>query len=600
MYVKRTLYALIHGIFRFSEETRRSKCARSDGRTLREILYYGDVLSYMREQRSGRKEFIKKYEQVCDNNAEKMAITYLLDSGDKKLFTYKDLHELSKSLSEKLCKVGLTQGDRVAIISVLSPYCYIAYFAFVYAGLTAVIIDPQLPEQEKDRLLANADIRGIVSSEAVYDNYANHFDKEMPVLNIENGQGFVEKCSATLLPTSDPDIDAAAILYSSGTTSQAKGVVIGFEQQIRATVVDLEFVGTNDIRWLEVYPFFHISGLSSSLAILFNGAEIGLIENVSAVKLQQAFQSYRPNTFALVPKVYEVFEGKVREAIKEKGAFAESVLLTLMRLCGFIRKHSGLNIGKYLFASVNRQLFGGQMKFLGVGGGLSKPKTIEFFLQLGFVWFNTYASTEANVPITATTYKDRYPLFSSGRVDRFPNVSIKINSPNASGEGEILVQSDLLLKGYFRDPELTSAAFDEYGYFKTGDLGFVNKKNELIITGRAKEFIGLHSGEKVSPEDIERLYTEVITSAPFACAAVPCKAGDFDEAHLFIVIGELSKDEQQDLRKRIMMFSSQTGTLYQISVIHFIDELPTTSVGKVKRFQLKEIALAELSGGSTL
>ena len=548
----------------------------------------------MSKNNNGRNEFINKFERVCNLYAERTAVTYLLDGGEKEKYLFSDLREKSLQLAEKLKTSGLYPGDRVAILSALSPFCYISYFSFVYAGLTAVIIDPQLPEQEKDRLLANADIRGIVASEAVYSSYAKRYDNKMPVLHIEDGRVYSESSQRSIMPpTPDPDLDAAAILYSSGTTSQAKGVVIGFEQQIRAIDTDLKFVGTNNIRWLEVYPFFHISGLSSSLAILLNGAEIGLIEEVSAVKLQQAFHNYRPNTFALVPKVYEVLEGKTREAIKAKGALVASVIFTLMRLCGSIRKNLKINLGKLIFTSINRQLFGGKMVFLGVGGGLSNPKTIEFFLQLGYVWFNMYASTEANVPITSTTYKDKYTIRSSGRVDRFPNVQIKINSPNISGEGEILVKSDLLMKGYFRDAELTAAAFDEYGYFKTGDLGYVNKKNELIITGRAKEFIALHNGEKISPEDIERLYAEVAGTVEFACAGVPSKDGSYDTAQLFIEKGGLSDDEQQNIRSRILRFSAHIGNLYQVYGVHFIDKIPVTSIGKVKRFQLKETTFAD-------
>jgi long-chain acyl-CoA synthetase len=547
---------------------------------------------------NGRFELIKRFEQICDRCGEKTAITYLLDNDEKELFSYNNIREQAKLIADRLHTSGLYPGDRIAIISVLSPYCYITYFAFIYAELTAVIIDPQLPLQEKSRLLANADVRGITASRVEYDTYANRFDSEMPVFDIENGILYNESIDrVTQKPTPDPDIDTAAILYSSGTTSQAKGVVIGFEQQLKAAIIDLELVGTSNIQWLEVYPFFHISGLSSSLAILLNSAELGLVENVNATKLQQAFQNYRPNTFALVPKVYEVLEGKIRDAIKSKGAFTENVLLFLMRFSGFLRKNFRLNVGKYLFASVNKQVFGGNMVFLGVGGGLSNPKTIEFFLQLGYKWFNIYASTEANVPITTTTYKDNYPVYSSGRVDRFPNIHIKIHNPNDSGEGEILVKSDLLMKGYFREPELTAAAFDERGYFKTGDIGYINKKNELRITGRAKEFICLHNGEKVSPEDIERIYAEVIEAASYACAGVQNKDSNFDTAQLFIENGDMSQAEIEEMSKRILSFSATIGGNYSISRIHFVSKLPLTSVGKVKRFELQKIALTENTGG---
>jgi long-chain acyl-CoA synthetase len=542
---------------------------------------------------SGREKLTSLFEKVCNECGDKTAVKYLLDNGEEKLFSFNAIQQAVKELTNNLVLCGLRPGDRAAILSTLSPYCYITYFAFVYAGLTAVVIDPQLPETEKDRLLANADIRGVVASASQYETYAKRFETITPVLNIESGQEFDENISRPAMEsTPDPDMDAAAILYSSGTTSQAKGVVIGFEGQLKAIHIDLEFVGTNNIQWLEVYPFFHISGLSSFLAIMLNGAEIGLLDNMTAVKLQQSFQIYRPNTFAMVPKVYEVFEAKIREAIHSKGQAIEAVLFLLMRFCGFIRKHLHINFGKILFKSINKQVFGGRMIFLGVGGGLSNPKNILFFLNLGYVWFNMYASTEANVPMTSTTWQDNFPVGSSGRVDRFPNIHIKIDNPDTSGIGEILIKSDLMMKGYFREPELTAAAF-ENGYFKTGDLGYINRKNELVIMGRAKESIFLHTGEKVSPEDIEAIYSEVFNSSvAFSCCGVPDEDG-YDTAHLFVEKGNLSVSDMEKIKKRVFDFSSGIKSNYTVSSVHFIERLPMTSIGKVKRFELQKLALAE-------
>jgi len=536
---------------------------------------------------TGRDHFINKFEEVCNKNPNKIAITYLQDNGSTKNFTFNDIKHQAKQMAKNLKSANQTPGDRTAILSPLSPHCYIAYFAIAYAGLTAVIIDPQLPDTEKDRLLTNADIRSIITTENIHKTYTYN----VPAINIQNGQ--ILNTAPPQPPTQDPDPEAAAILYSSGTTSQAKGVVIGYHQQLKSADINLQITGTNNIRWLAVYPFFHISGLSSFLAVLLNGAQLGLIENVNAAKLQEAFQNYKPNTFALVPKVYTVFEEKIKEAIKAKGPIPQRVIFSLMRLSGFIRKHTGLNPGKHLFASINKQLFGGNMVFLGVGGGPSNPKTIEFFLQLGYVWFNIYASTEANVPITSTTHKDRYPVGSSGNVNRFPNINIKIANPNPSGEGEILVKSDMIMKGYFREPELTAAAFDQEGYFKTGDLGYINNKDELRITGRAKEAILLHNGEKVSPDDIEHVYSRIINGPAFACAGVPHPSGTYDTTHLFIENTALHQNDTAKLQEKILSYSVTAGSNYTISKVHFIDKLPLTSIGKVKRYALQKTALSE-------
>jgi acyl-coenzyme A synthetase/AMP-(fatty) acid ligase len=106
----------------------------------------------------------------------------------------------------------------------------------------------------------------------------------------------------------------------------------------------------------------------------------------------------------------------------------------------------------------------------------------------------------------------------------------------------------------------------------------------------------MHTGKKVAPFDVDTLYNTLYPGVILASCGVPNKDGTYDEIHIFIEKGKLSADKQEELRKKIISFSSDTSTLYQISSIHFINKLPTTSVGKVKRFQLKDMAIAEREG----
>ncbi|MCL2722775.1 MAG: acyl--CoA ligase, partial [Treponema sp.] len=202
------------------------------------------------------------------------------------------------------------------------------------------------------------------------------------------------------------------------------------------------------------------------------------------------------------------------------------------------------------------------------------------------------------VPATSTGDFDNYPVGNEGNINRFEGISIIIDNPNELGIGEILIKSVLMMKGYFRDQELTISAFNKQGYYKTGDLGYIDKKNNLHVTGRIKEAIMLHTGKKVAPSDVDDLYSKLCPDTPIASCGVPYRDGMHDEIHLFVEKSELSEEEQLSLKNRIMEFSAETSTLYQIAAIHFINKLPITSVGKVKRFQLKEIALAELAGGN--
>jgi len=345
--------------------------------------------------------------------------------------------------------------------------------------------------------------------------------------------------------------------------------------------------------FLHILPFSHIAGYSSAFAHFFTGCELCMIEDIEPRKLVKGFIECQPHYFTIVPRVYEVIEEKIRQEIHNKGTLVERIINMLLALSVFMRSRLGVNIGRLLFGGVTNKIFGKKMFGLGTGAAICKESTAKLFYAFGYVWANFYATTETGVPTVGTGITDRIPFNSEGFVNKHQEISVKIHSPDENGIGEIRVKTSLIMKGYFRDPELTSAAFDEDGYFKTGDLGYIDSKDYLHITGRIKEAILMHTGKKVAPSDVDALYGKLCPEVRIASCGVQRKNKTYDEIHIFIEIGELTLDKQQELKKRIMELSAQTSTLYQISKVHFIDKLPTTSVGKVKRFQLQEAALAQ-------
>lgn len=217
---------------------------------------------------------------------------------------------------------------------------------------------------------------------------------------------------------------------------------------------------------------------------------------------------------------------------------------------------------------------------------LSVKHQRQSFLDLGLNWANIYALTESGLPATMTGIKDKYPVLTAGSMKHNPEIEIAIHNKDFEGIGEIYVKSDLIMKEYFREPELTKAAFDK-GYFKTGDYGYVDDKGYLYITGRMKESILLHNGKKVSPSDIDEYYGKLCPGIMIASCGVGKDA--FDEIHLFIQTAEMEKEKLTEATEKIEE-QSKRNSLYQIKQIHFIDKIPVTSVGKVKRYQLVKLA----------
>ena len=547
----------------------------------------------------GHQEFAEQLEQICTQYANKNAIVYMRNDGSKTFFTFKEIYNHIQVSREQFAQAGLHSGDRVAIIAPHSPFAIMAGLSLACSNLTSVLIDASLPAEEINRLLELSDVRAVFIVTDLYDGMDKSLATEIPVFQIttiaDNLEIFEGSASSVKKgPTTDPHLDVIAILYSSGTTASVKGVMIPYRSVNIARELYLINTGLNaDMTYLLVLPFNHVAGYSNSLQYFLTGCEIGMIEDVDAPKLSKGLSEYQPVFFAMVPRVYEVIENKIRQEVRRKGASAEKYVLFMLSCSGFLRKNFGINIGKKLFKNINAKVFGKNFYGLGTGATPIKESTAQFYLNLGFEWANFYSLTETFVPCVGTGIHDHYPAGTEGNVKRHPGIEIKIHEPDENGIGEIRIKSVLMMKGYFRDTELTAAAFDRDGYFKTGDLGYIDKKDYLHVTGRIKEAILLHTGKKVAPSDVDDLYNPLCPDNAMASCGVPNRGGVYDEIHLFIENAKLSADEKQDLRKSIIEFSAQTSTLYQIASIHFIDKLPTTSVGKVKRFQLKEIALTE-------
>ncbi|MDO4650563.1 MAG: AMP-binding protein, partial [Eubacteriales bacterium] len=376
---------------------------------------------------------------------------------------------------------------------------------------------------------------------------------------------------------SDPDYEAIAILYSSGTTSNAKGVVIGYEQEMRAMDRLLEVVGTSDIRYLMMFPNSHVSGFTDALVLLLRGGTLATMEESSATQLVKGFQIYKPNTFGMVPKVWETFKGKIEEGIRAKGKTKARVIFGLISLCGKLRKATGINMGRKVFASINQEVFGGNLQNIHTGGGKAIPEVNEFFWNLGFDVYDFYASTEANIPIMVAK-SVRKPLAGMGKPTALKGIDLRIQNPDTTGVGEIQVKSDTLMRGYFRNPELTLAAYED-GYFKTGDYGKL-ENGEIFITGRIKDSIYLKNGEKVSPDDIETMYRKYLPEEiDFSVAGV---ADDQGYSHVGVfVVGE--KGQYDHLFRKI---NKQMSENYRFKELTYVESLPKTSVGKVKRYLL--------------
>lgn len=540
----------------------------------------------------------KEIEDVFLKYKEKTAIEYMLENGGKRKFRYGEIHQNILSFETVMREHRIKAGDRVAILTPHSPYGIITCMACAYWNLTSVLLDASLPEQELKRLLNLSDVRAVFTTEKFSKAECVRKYSDIPVFDIEREdfsypvfEGYSDVVK--MEQTKDPDEEVIAILFSSGTTSSMKGIMITYQSIPTARDIFTDLAGLKpEMSYLLVLPFNHIAGFTGAMTYLLTGCTLGMIENVNASKLQKGLLEFQPSYFAMVPRVYEVMEQKIRQAVKEKGKAAEISFAAMLRISGFLRKYLGIKIGRKLFAPVLGSVFGKNIFGLGTGAAPCKEKTAEFFLNMGIEWANLYAATETGVPIAATGIHDRYPVGTVGNVRREKRIEVRIKNPDHEGCGEICVKSPLLMKGYFRDSELTREAFED-GYFKTGDYGYIDKKGYLYVTGRMKENIVLKNGKKVSPSEIDEYYSMRHPDLMLACRGIPEQEGLEDKVHLFVEESSGNSELREQMRYALERTSRNAETMYQVSKIHFVDKIPLTSIGKVKRHLLVEPKLSK-------
>ena len=172
----------------------------------------------------------KKLEQTCSAYSNKTAITYLRDSGSVEDYSYQDMFGYITKVSRAYEDMGLKKGDRVAVILPPAPWAYFSIMGLAYFGATSVILDGGLQKDELHRLIIDADVSMIITSAPIYREKL--IDSDVSVLDAYNS--WKQLNDKEIKHAIDPDTDAIAILYSSGTTSSAKGVVIGYEQEMNA------------------------------------------------------------------------------------------------------------------------------------------------------------------------------------------------------------------------------------------------------------------------------------------------------------------------------------------------------------------------------
>lgn len=417
-------------------------------------------------------------------------------------YTYNDIRAKVEVIQAQMSDLGLMSGDKIAILSQNMPNWNIAYFAITTAGMIAVPILPDFSPAEISNILEHSQSRAIFVSDRLRSKVEEEAVSKLSTIysidNLSLVKGEKVTSSATVKATPMPD-DLAVIIYTSGTTGRSKGVMLSHKNLASEVMMasDLQPVYPEDV-FLSILPLSHT--YESSLGMLlpfYGGSSVVYMEKPPAAStLVPLLKKVQPTIMLSVPLIIEkIYKGQILPK------FTQSKVVKMLYSIAPIRKMLNRVAGKKLM-----ETFGGRIRFFGIGGAKLDPIVEKFLMEAKFPIAIGYGLTET-APLLAGTNPQMATFQSTGPA--INGVSIRIDNPNPqTGEGEIVCSGPNIMMGYYKDEEQTKAAFTEDGWFKTGDLGIVDKKGFIYIKGRLKNMILGPSGENIYPEEIESVINE--------------------------------------------------------------------------------------------
>ena len=429
---------------------------------------------------------------------------------------YKEYRSDVISLGTALNDYLHIKDSRVVIIGENTYHWYISYMALLCGSGLAVPVDKELPENEIVNVINRSKATAVIFSpkkkelikkvmeskqtdiKYFIEMYSDEELKKNTVgLNylIKQGNILINNGNNSYMDIEIDPEEFKVLLFTSGTTSKAKGVMLcnrNLAENINAVSAYVK-LGTND-RLLSILPLHHTyESTIGYLLPLANGASISVCQGLRHIVPD--LKETKPTALLTVPLLVENLYKKINENIKKSKK--DGLVNSMIHITNGL-KNVGIDVKRKVFNEIYENL-GGNIRIIVSAAAPIDAKIGKWVEDIGITFLQGYGLTET-APIAALTPEFKTKVGSAGK----PVIcaDIKIDNPNEKGEGEILIKSETLMLGYYEDEEATKEAIID-GYFHSGDIGYLDDEGFLFITGRCKNVIVTQNGKNIYPEEIE-------------------------------------------------------------------------------------------------
>lgn len=551
-------------------------------------------------------------ERVSKVFAGKVALRIWRDGAYREC-RYDELGEQVYVLAKGLTASGIQSGDRVGVLGENRPEWVLSYLAVLTCGAVVVPLDPLLKAGELRLILCDAEVRWVIASGGFVADLEEIRDELAGLERIVSMEaqgdglyGLMEQGRASKVDLTRPGLDdLAALIYTSGTTGQAKGVMLtgrNIMSDVSGCYQVIEF-GPEDT-FLSVLPLHHTFECTAGFLVpLYGGASITYARSLKSRDILEDIKNTRVTVMLGVPLLFEKMLAAVYRGIAKKPPLTRSVFRALLGTVRGVRKASGWRWGAALFHGLREKAGLDSVRIMISGGAALPPHVGYDFNDLGLTLIQGYGLTEAS-PVLTVNPIERAKMASVGLP--IPGVALRILDPDQDGVGQILARGDMVMRGYYRNPEATSEALQD-GWLYTGDSGRMDEEGYLYITGRLKNVIVTRAGKNVYPEEVEQELNKSAFILESLVYGVPMADGGGEEVQAVIVPDyeycdqyaqkrgtPLEEGEIEAILKReVATGCSNLADYKRVKGLQIREEeFPKTSTRKIKRFLFKHQPIA--------
>lgn len=547
--------------------------------------------------------------KILNKHGDKTAFKYFDSKKNILEMSYADFAANNIALGAAFSKLGL-KGKRIAVVGESCPEWIMTYVATLSIGSISVPLDKELAIDELFNFLEISEADAIVFTKSFCAKFKDRIlssagnimfipidcdDEELLKCDkiktfpdiLELGRSEVEK--GYIPEETEASEEMREMLFTSGTTGTSKCVMLSEKNVIscvNSACATVDF-SSEDVL-VSVLPLHHTYELAVMIGALNLGATVCINDSLKYVL--KNFKLFKPTGLILVPLFVNTMYKKIMDEAKKTGQLKK--MKFGLTVSSGLRK-IGIDIRKKLFSQV-LEAFGGRLTKIVCGGAALNPDFADTFEKFGVTIYEGYGITECSplISVNPFTAPKRGSVGPS-----VPSCEVKIDgtSKNSKGfiEGEILVKGENVMLGYYKNKEATDEAFTDDGYFRTGDIGYMDNDGYIYITGRKKSVIVLENGKNVFPEEIEEYLSNIETIAESVVVgrrdgenviltAIICPAFDkFEKGTDINVIADSLKSSINAMNKKLPSFK-------QVRNIELRqNEFEKTTSRKIKRYLVK-------------